>query len=66
MLGLHRRTRRPVALLRGAIEVTVLVIGAVLGGTVGVGTVAFALLVGPSVALALRALPAGGRVRASH
>jgi uncharacterized membrane protein YczE len=59
MMGLHRLTGRPVALLRGAIEVSALVVGAILGGTVGIGTVAFALLVGPAVAAALRLLPAG-------
>jgi uncharacterized membrane protein YczE len=37
---------------------TVLVAGVILGGLAGVGTVAFALLVGPAVALALRVLPA--------
>jgi uncharacterized protein len=64
MTGLHRRTGRPIALLRGGIELTALGCGAALGGTVGLGTVAFALLVGPSVALGLRlldrTLPAGG------
>jgi uncharacterized protein len=54
MTGLHRRTGRPVGLVRGAIEVTALVLGALLGGTFGLGTVAFALLIGPAVAHALR------------
>lgn len=54
MMGLHRRTGRPVSVLRAAIEVSALVAGTLLGGTVGVGTVTFALLVGPAVALALR------------
>ncbi len=54
MTGLHRVTGRPVALVRGAIEVAALAIGALLGGTFGPGTVAFALLIGPAVALALR------------
>jgi uncharacterized membrane protein YczE len=57
MMGLHRRTGRPVALLRAGIEITALVVGALLGGTLGIGTVAFALLVGPAVATALRVLP---------
>jgi uncharacterized membrane protein YczE len=59
MMGLHRTTGRPVALLRGGIELSALLVGALLGGTVGIGTVAFALLVGPAVATALRLLPAG-------
>ena len=54
MTGLHRVTGRPVALLRTLIELTALAIGIVLGGTFGPGTIAFALLIGPAVALALR------------
>lgn len=47
MTGLHKRTRRPIWMVRMAIEVTVLVIGWLLGGNVGFGTLAFALLIGP-------------------
>ena len=54
MTGLHRRTGYPIASVRAAIEITVLVIGFALGGTVGVATVAFALLVGYSLASTLR------------
>jgi uncharacterized membrane protein YczE len=57
MTGLHARTGRPVAAVRACIELTALACGFALGGTVGPGTVAFALLIGPAVALALRALP---------
>jgi len=57
MLGLHRRTGRPIGLLRAGIEISALIIGALLGGRFGIGTVAFALLVGPAVAFALRVLP---------
>jgi uncharacterized membrane protein YczE len=46
MTGLHARTGRPIWMVRTAIEVTVLIIGWVLGGNVGFGTLAFALLVG--------------------
>lgn len=53
MAALHRRTGRPVGLVRAGIELTVLVAGWALGGTVGVGTVAFALLIGPSVGFLL-------------
>ncbi len=52
------------ALIRGAIEVTALVVGAVLGGTLGPGTLAFALLIGPVVALSLRILDPGRRAAA--
>lgn len=49
MTGLVARTGRPVALVRTGIEVVVVVTGIVLGGTFGVATVAYALLVGPVV-----------------
>ncbi|KIQ65904.1 membrane protein [Kitasatospora griseola] len=49
MTGLHRRTGRSVRLIRTAIEVTVLAAGIALGGTFGVGTVAYALAIGPLV-----------------
>jgi uncharacterized membrane protein YczE len=54
MSGLHRRTGRSVRLVRTSIEVMALTIGFLLGGTLGLGTVAFALLIGPAVQLALR------------
>ncbi|WP_354697374.1 hypothetical protein DSM112329_02999 [Paraconexibacter sp. AEG42_29] len=58
MTGLHARTGTPIAAVRAGIELSALVLGAVLGGTVGVGTVAFALLVGPAVQASMAALPA--------
>jgi uncharacterized protein len=42
--------------VRTAIEAAALAIGLVLGGTAGFGTLAFALLIGPSVELSFRAL----------
>jgi len=54
MTGIHRRLGYPIASVRLAIEVTVLVVGVVLGGTFGVATVAFALLVGYCLAWTLR------------
>ena len=51
MTGLHERTGRSLRLIRTGIEVSVTAAGAVLGGTVGVGTLAFALLIGPAVQL---------------
>ena len=53
MTGLHYRTGVRVGRVRMAIEVTVLVIGLLMGGTVGVGTALFALLIGQSVAISL-------------
>ena len=49
MTGIHRRTGWPIWVVRTAIEVTVLAIGWALGGNVGLGTLAFALLIGPMV-----------------
>ncbi|GAA1604256.1 membrane protein [Kribbella sancticallisti] len=49
MTGLVRRTGLSVRLVRTTIEVTVLAIGFALGGVVGLGTVAYALAIGPLV-----------------
>lgn len=49
MTGLHARTGRSLRLVRTMIELSALTAGFLLGGTVGAGTVAFALLIGPSV-----------------
>ena len=49
MTGLVARTGWPVWAVRTGIEVTVVAIGWALGGNVGVGTLAFALLIGPMV-----------------
>ena len=54
MTGIHVRTGWPITGIRLGIEATVLVIGWLLGGTVGIGTVLFALLVGPAVGYGLR------------
>lgn len=53
MTGLHYRTGVRVGRVRMAIEVTVLAIGFLMGGTVGVGTALFALFIGQSVAVSL-------------
>lgn len=56
MTGIHRRTGVPVFAVRAGIELSALLGGWALGGTVGLGTIAFALLVGPAVGTALRVL----------
>jgi uncharacterized protein len=56
MLGLHRRTGLSVRLVRTVIESSVVALGFVLGGTVGIGTLAFAVLIGPGVQAALKRL----------
>nr|WP_240963974.1 hypothetical protein [Streptomyces sp. C1-2] len=70
MTGLHARTGRSIRLLRTCIEVAVVVAGFLLGGTVGVGTVLYALAIGPLAQLFLRlcavpASPRGGTVVAA-
>jgi len=54
MLALHRRTKLSLRVARGAIEITVFIIGWLLGGPAGIGTLIFAVLVGPSVQWAFR------------
>ena len=54
MMGLVKKTGRPVSTIRGAIEITVLAIGYLLGGPVGIGTVISAVTLGYSVQLAFR------------
>lgn len=62
MTGLARRTGRSIRLVRTGIEITVLAAGWALGGTVGIGTVLFALSIGPLAQLFLRVF-ARGKVR---
>ena len=57
MTGLVARTGLAVRLVRTSIEATVLLTGWLLGGTVGVGTVIYALGIGPLVQLVLRLTP---------
>ena len=47
MTGLSRRTGRSIRLVRTCLEVSVLVVGWLLGGVVGVGTVLYAVSIGP-------------------
>jgi uncharacterized membrane protein YczE len=63
MTGLHARTGRPIWLVRTGIEATVLLIGWLLGGNVGWGTLAVVMFIGPLVHVtiplfALRVQPA--------
>ncbi len=54
MMGLVKKTGRPVSTIRGAIEITVLVIGYILGGPVGIGTIISAVTVGYAVQIAFK------------
>ncbi len=62
MTGLHRRTGRSIRLVRTAIEAAVVVTGFLLGGSLGIGTVLYALAIGPLAQFFLRffAIPDNG------
>ena len=64
MTGLHRRTGRQIWQVRTAIEVVVGILGFVLGGTFGFGTIWFAFTIGPQVQFWLTRLDRGGRAEA--
>ena len=53
MTGLTKITNLPIALVRACLEISVVIAGWYLGGTVGVGTLIFAFGIGPCVALSL-------------
>ena len=61
MTGLVARTGRSVRLVRTSIELGVLVVGALLGGSVGVGTVVYAFSIGPLVHVLLPRLTVAPR-----
>jgi uncharacterized membrane protein YczE len=72
MTGLVRRTGWSVRLVRTSLEVTVLAVGFLLGGTVGIGTVLYALAIGPllqlflpRVVVPLGSAPAAPRIEVS-
>jgi uncharacterized membrane protein YczE len=65
LTGLLRITGRPPAVIKTGIEVCVVAVGWALGGSVGIGTVVFALGVGSVIQLMGRVLP-GLALRAEH
>jgi hypothetical protein len=54
MTGLQRITNIPIGRVRTTIEIIALLIGWKLGGVFGIGTIIFAILIGPVVALFLQ------------
>lgn len=56
MTGLQRVTTQPIALVRTVLEVCVVAIGWSLGGTLGLGTILFAVGIGPAVAIGMQVL----------
>ncbi|MCX3058732.1 membrane protein YczE [Streptomyces beihaiensis] len=67
MTGLHRRTGRSIRLTRTAVEAVVVATGFALGGTIGVGTLLYALAIGPLAQFFLRlfAVPAPSTARST-
>lgn len=53
MTGIHARTGWSVRVIRTCIELTVLVIGYLLGGSIGIGTLVYALAIGPLIQLCM-------------
>jgi uncharacterized membrane protein YczE len=53
MTGANKRFGWPIWIVRTAIEITVLTIGWLLGGNAGIGTLLFAVLIGPMVSVTL-------------
>ncbi|WP_058911571.1 YczE/YyaS/YitT family protein [Entomohabitans teleogrylli] len=53
MTGLHARTGWSIRRIRTAIELTVLLVGFLMGGTFGIGTILYALTIGPLIQLCL-------------
>ena len=53
MTGIQRVTNKPISLIRAIIEISVVIVGWYLGGIVGIGTVVFALGIGPTVSAGL-------------
>jgi len=53
MIGLQKITNLPIAAVRAFLEISVVIVGWYLGGTVGIGTILFAFGIGPAVAFGL-------------
>jgi uncharacterized membrane protein YczE len=66
MLGMVRYTGWPVGRVRGTMELAVLAAGWLLGGTIGVGTLIHALVIGPSLDRSMRVTHALGLGRCDH
>ncbi|HJN70479.1 MAG TPA: hypothetical protein QF525_03465, partial [Candidatus Thalassarchaeaceae archaeon] len=62
MTGLQRVSGIPIGRVRGSIEIGVLILGWLMGGTFGVGTIIFAITIGPIVASCLNITGQVGKV----
>ena len=53
MTGLQKKTNLPISLIRAILEISAVTVGWYLGGIVGIGTIVFALVIGPFVSAGL-------------
>ena len=53
MTGLQKKTNLPISLIRAILEISAVTVGWYLGGIVGIGTIVFALAIGPFVSAGL-------------
>ena len=56
MKGISENFKKPIYLIRLSIEIIVVILGWILGGTVGLGTLMFAILIGPIISVSLVAI----------
>jgi len=54
MTGISKKYSKPISLIRLTIEFSVVLVGWILGGTLGLGTIVFAVFIGPFVSLSLK------------
>ena len=54
MTGISKKYNKPISLVRFTIEFFVVFLGWMLGGTLGIGTIIFAVFIGPSISLSLK------------
>ena len=54
MTGISKNYNKPISLIRFSIEFSIVFLGWLLGGTLGIGTIIFAVFIGPFVSLSLK------------
>ena len=57
MTGIAKNYNKPISLIRFSIEFFVVFLGWLLGGTFGIGTIIFAIFIGPFISLSLKLVP---------
>ncbi len=56
MTGISKNYNKPISLVRFCIEVFVILFGWLLGSTLGIGTIVFAVFIGPFISLSLKSV----------